>query len=209
MKFSAYELVNFLHRLAIFNRRVHILAGHLADCIPNRGSVLDVGTGDGLLASTLIRLRPDLQVQGVDVLARPETHIPVTLYDGVTLPFPDRSFDYVMIVDVLHHTADPGAVLVEAARVARLGVVIKDHLREGLLAGPTLRLMDWVGNKGHGVDLPYNYLSRDEWQAAYFRSKLTTVTSREKLGLYPPPLSWFFERQLHFVALLAPRERPA
>jgi SAM-dependent methyltransferase len=204
-----YRLLNPLHRVLVFNRRVHVLAGHFAATIPQRGTVLDIGTGDGLLAATLMRLRPDLEVEGVDVLARPDAHIAVTIYDGRTVPFPDRSFDYVLISDVLHHTDDPAVILAEAARVARVGIVLKDHLREGFLAGPTLRFMDWIGNRGHNVVLPYNYLSRDEWQVAYYKAQLTTVSSRERLGLYPPPLSWLFERRLHFVALLAPREGAA
>jgi SAM-dependent methyltransferase len=202
-----YRLLNSLHRALVFNRRVHILAGHFAETIPHRGTVLDIGTGDGLLAATLMRLRPDLQVEGVDVLARPDAHIAVTIYDGRTVPFPDQSFDYVLISDVLHHTEDPAGILAEAGRVARVGIVLKDHLREGFLAAPTLRFMDWIGNRGHNVVLPYNYLSRDEWQVVYYKAKLTTVSSKERLGLYPPPLSWFFERHLHFVALLAPREQ--
>jgi hypothetical protein len=39
----------------------------------------------------------------------------------------------------------------EAARVANHSVVIKDHLLEGMFAGPTLHFMDWVGNRGHDV----------------------------------------------------------
>jgi SAM-dependent methyltransferase len=204
----ANQLTTVLHS-GIFKRRVKVLAGHLADSIPSRGSVLDVGTGDGSLATLLMGLRPDLRIEGVDVMPRPEMHIPVTIYDGKTLPFTDKSFDYVTIVDVLHHTDDPASVLTEAARVARVGVVLKDHLREGLLAGPTLRFMDWVGNWGHGVRLPYNYYSRDQWQGAFYKARLTTLTNKERLGLYAAPFSWFFERKLHFVALLAPRERLA
>jgi ubiquinone/menaquinone biosynthesis C-methylase UbiE len=204
-----YRVLNALHRAMVFNRRVQILAGHFAESIPQRGTVLDIGTGDGVLAVALMGMRPDLQVQGVDVLARPDALIPVTIYDGRSVPFPDQSFDYVLISDVLHHTDDPATILSEAARVARVGIVVKDHLREGFMAEQTLRFMDWVGNRGHNVVLPYNYLSRDEWQVAYYKAKLTTVSSKERLGLYPPPFSWFFERKLHFVAFLAPRERLA
>lgn len=204
-RFDPKSILNAVHGTAVFNRRVRVLAGHLADAIPSRGTVLDLGAGDGQVAVALMKIRPDLKVEGVDVMLRPVRHIPVTQYDGVTLPFPDQSFDYVTIVDVLHHTEDPAAVLTEAARVARQGIVLKDHLMEGFLAGPTLRFMDWVGNRGHNVVLPYNYLTRDEWQGAYYRARLTTVSNTERLGIYPAPFSWFFDRNLHFVALLAPR----
>lgn len=202
---SAKKLLNTVHDAAIFRRRVAVLSKHLADIIPNGGSVLDLGCGDGSIAVCVMRLRPDLSCEGVDVLVRPVTHIPVTRYDGTALPFADKSFDHVTIVDVLHHTNDPALVLKEAARVARQSVVIKDHLREGMLAGVTLRAMDWVGNRGHGVQLPYNYLTRSQWDTALASAGLVTVKSVEKLGLYPAPLSWFFDRKLHFVALTTPQ----
>lgn len=189
-----------------YNRRVWVLSRHLARAIPGRGTVLDIGCGDGQIAMALTRLRPDLKVEGVDIVPRPRTLIPVTHYDGTTLPLPDRSVDYVTIVDVLHHTTDPTVVLAEASRVARQGVVIKDHLREGFLAQSTLSFMDWVGNFGDGIPMPYNFLSRREWQGAFFKSRLQTVSMVDKLDLYLPPGGWLFDRQLHFVAYLTPKE---
>ena len=202
---GAKWLLNAVHARAVFGRRVRVLAAHLADAIPSRGSVLDLGCGDGSIAAALMRLRPDLRIEGVDVLVRPRTHIQVTPYDGDVLPFAAQSFDYVTVVDVLHHTRDPAAVLSEAARVARHGVVLKDHLLEGALAGPTLRFMDWVGNRGHGVVLPYNYLGRQQWQETFAASRVKPAHSVERLGLYPPPFTWLFDRKLHFVTLLVPR----
>lgn len=42
---------------------------------------------------------------------------PDHLYDGERLPFPDRSFDTVLNVQVLEHTPRPGALVSEMARV--------------------------------------------------------------------------------------------
>jgi SAM-dependent methyltransferase len=189
-----------------YNRRIWVLSRQLASAIPNRGTVLDIGAGDGQIAKALMRLRPDLQVEGVDIVPRPRTLIPVTQYDGRTLPFADRSVDYVTIVDVLHHTTDPAAVMLEASRVARHGVVIKDHLREGILAGATLRFMDWFGSFGDRVPGAATFLTRREWQGEFFRSRLAVASMTEKLDLYLPPARWLFDRQLHFVAYLTPRD---
>jgi hypothetical protein len=82
-------------------------------------------------------------------------------------------------------------------------VIIKDHLRDGLAAGPTLRFMDWVGNAAHGVRLPYNYLSHREWKAIWGKLHLGTSAFTKRLALYPRPFSWFFDRGLHFVAILS------
>lgn len=202
------QVLNSVHGRLIFQRRVEALADALAAAIPpGPGRVLDLGCGDGQVAVAVMRRRPELTIEGVDVLIRPVTHIPVTLYDGAVLPFADGSFDHVTIVDVLHHTDGPAAVLTEAARVAGQSVVIKDHLREGFLAGPVLRLMDWVGNRGHDVRLPYNYLDGEEWQDAFARAGLVELARQDKLGLYPVPLSWAFERRLHFVTRLGHRNR--
>lgn len=202
------RLLNAVHAGAIAGRRISVLARHIAETIPGPGPgpgrVLDLGCGDGRLAARLMQLRPDLVCEGVDVLIRPVTAIPVTPYDGHTLPFPDDSFDYVTIIDVLHHADDAVAVLREAARVSRHGIVIKDHLREGFFAEATLRAMDWVGNAGHGVSLPYSYLDRKSWNAAFAEVELQVVQWHEKLDLYPLPLSWFFDRRLHFLAFLTP-----
>src|SRR5215470_5609138 len=94
-----------LHSRWITARRVKVLAAWFDQLAPTGSRVLDVGCGDGLLASMLLVRRPDLQIQGVDVLRRERTHIPVEIFDGTSLPFPDGSFDGVLFSDVLHHTS--------------------------------------------------------------------------------------------------------
>lgn len=194
------RLLNTVHGALIFRRRVEALADSLAIAIPSDAiRVLDLGCGDGQVAKAIMRRRPELVIEGVDVLVRPVTHIPVTVYDGGRLPFADRQFDCVTIVDVLHHTDAPGLVLAEAARVASGSVVIKDHVREGILAGLTLQLMDWAGNRGHDVRLNYNYFDANQWTELFATAALKETYRQAKLGLYGPPVSWAFERRLHFV----------
>jgi SAM-dependent methyltransferase len=106
----------------------------------------------------------------------------------------------VLFVDVLHHTDDPTVLLREAARVARRCLILKDHTRNGLLAGPTLAFMDWVGNARHGVALPYNYWPRQRWLTAAADLGLSILRWDDRLQLYPWWARWVFERKLHFVA---------
>lgn len=196
------SLVERAHGGYVHTRRVRVLADHLAELVPRDARVLDVGCGDGLLDRELLARRPDLTVEGIDVLVRPEAHIPVTAFDGTSIPFGDRSFDAVLFVDVLHHADDPIALLREGARIAQRAVVIKDHNMNGLLAAHTLRFMDRVGNVRHGVVLPYNYWPRARWTAAFTELGLRVAAYRGHLGLYPPPASWVFDRSLHFAARL-------
>lgn len=195
--------VGLLHDQLVFKRRVQVLAQALAQAIPpDARSVLDVGCGDGSIAAMVARSRPGLSLTGVDVLVRPHTHVPVRVFDGVTLPYADQSFDVVTFVDVLHHTDDPEILLREAKRVARCAVILKDHTRESPISQATLRFMDWVGNAHHGVALPYNYWSKRQWRDAFRRIGLAEGTWVTALGLYPFPASVIFEHNLHFLARL-------
>ena len=198
-------LVGKLHTKMVFGRRVRVLSEMLAERVPAVArSLVDIGCGDGQIAHLVAEKHGNLQITGVDVLVRPTTWIPVQAFDGTTLPLADQSVDVAMFVDVLHHTNDPLVLLREARRVARQAIVIKDHCKNGFLAGPTLRLMDWVGNAHHGVVLPYNYWPEEHWRAAFAELGLTIDSWTQQVPLYPWPASWVFQRRLHFVARLVP-----
>lgn len=198
-------LVGQAHAKLVFGRRVRVLAEMLAGQTPaSAQSLLDIGCGDGQIARMVGERCPNLTVTGIDILVRPQTHIPVQPFDGVTIPLADQSVDVAMFVDVLHHTPDPRVLLREARRVARQAILIKDHCRDGLLAGPTLRLMDWVGNAHHGVVLPYNYWSEAQWREAFAELNLAIDFWTQRVPLYPLPASWLFQRRLHFIARLVP-----
>jgi SAM-dependent methyltransferase len=200
------SIVRRLHRQVVWGRRVDVLARCIAELLPARGRVLDVGCGDGAVAAAVLGRRPAIEIMGVDVSVRPDTHIPVHAFDGRRLPFDDGSFDAVTFVDVLHHTDNQRQLLAEAARVAPT-VILKDHLADGLLARPTLRLMDWGGNTKLGVALPYNYWTAGEWADAFGSTGLVVEAETTRLGLYPAPLSWAFDRRLHAVWQLRRRGR--
>ncbi len=117
--------------------------------------VLDLGSGDGRVGALLASKRPDLQIEGLDTLPRPSAAIPTTGYDGQSIPFPDRAFDFILLIDVLHHARSIEDVVSEARRVASRGLVIKDHTPSNAIDFSMLRMMDWAGNRGYGVDLPY------------------------------------------------------
>jgi ubiquinone/menaquinone biosynthesis C-methylase UbiE len=190
------------HQAFVHQRRVRVLAAALAAQIPPSASVLDIGCGDGTISGLIAESRPDISIKGVEVLVRPGCRIECFPFDGSTLPFPDASFDVCMLVDVLHHTRDVRVLLREAARVSRNGVLLKDHLSENVFDHATLRFMDWVGNRPHGVTLTYNYQNRAQWNAHFAACGLKVATFTTELGLYPAPFSALVGRNLHFVALL-------
>jgi SAM-dependent methyltransferase len=201
-------LLDRLHEEVVHGRRVKVLSKRLAPLFPEGAKVLDVGCGDGLIAKLIGQERPDLAIEGIDVLVRPHTHIPVRPFDGRRIDSPDNSYDAVLFVDVLHHTDDPTVLIREAARVARRCIILKDHTRNGFLAGATLAFMDWVGNAHHGVALPYNYWPRKRWLETAAELGLTIEQWVDRLKLYPWWGRWLFERKLHFVARMEVAKTP-
>src|SRR5207247_1102228 len=117
------SVIERLHQRGVYGRRVRVLVGELCQVLPpavaGTMAVLDIGCGDGLIARLLMERRPDLRIEGIDVLARPGAHIPVTLFDGSRIPRADEAVDVALLVDVLHHADEPMALLREAFRVAR------------------------------------------------------------------------------------------
>jgi hypothetical protein len=95
----------------------------------------------------------------------------------------------------------PIDLLRESVRIARHSVVIKDHLVDGWLARPTLRLMDVVGNAPHGVAVVFNYFTPTEWRKVSREAGLVPLEVRRTLRLYPSLVDAVLGRSLHFVGL--------
>jgi SAM-dependent methyltransferase len=197
-----FSLLQAAHARMVFGRRVRVLAEVLSARIPQRAVVLDIGCGDGTIGSLLAKPGSEMSIEGVEFAPRPQCRIPCRAFDGARLPFADGSFDVCLFVDVLHHADDASILLREARRVTRQFVLIKDHLSENGLDFKTLQFMDWVGNRPHGVRLPYNYLSRKEWETSFAKCGLSIAEWNTEVPLYPFPFSLLVGRGLHFVALL-------
>jgi SAM-dependent methyltransferase len=196
------QLIGKMHGKLVHQRRVAVLVERVKAMLPASSTLLDVGCGDGTIAKHLSQTVPGLTVTGVEYAPRGNCAIPCAGFDGVHLPFPDKSFDGCMFIDVLHHSLDPLSILRDAARVCRSFILIKDHLAENALDYWTLRLMDWVGNRPHGVVLPYAYLSLEQWEKLYRDVGLTEQKVNRVITLYPPPFSFIFGRNLHFISVL-------
>jgi SAM-dependent methyltransferase len=198
------SLLSLIHGGVIHPTRVKNLARGLGELLESGSSLLDVGCGDGRLAALLQDQCGLDQAEGVDVLVRSEVAIPVRVFDGRCLPWPDQSWDYVMAVDVLHHVEDQQALLTEMLRVARRAVLLKDHLCENAFDRWMLLKMDGVGNDRHGVAVPGRYLSHDQWQALIDSAGGKVETFRDRVPIYPWPLSMIFGRGLHCLWAISP-----
>jgi len=94
----------------------------LVDALPQGGSVLDIGCGQGELLSKLAQLRPDLQLWGADfTTAEPLAGFHFVNADAGRLPFPAANFDLIISKQLLEHLDDTGPLLREVVRVLRPG----------------------------------------------------------------------------------------
>lgn len=107
------------------------LLQHVMSRWPRRGcSLLDVGCGTGLLSEFLWQGGFDLSCldQSPAMLERAHARLGhrAAFHTGTAehLPFDDRAFDYVSLLNVPEHLKDPHAALTEALRVAARGVVL-------------------------------------------------------------------------------------
>jgi SAM-dependent methyltransferase len=197
------------------HRRIHLprtrrVAAALVELVEGAGggaSVLDVGCGDGRIARAVADGLGASRVEGVDLRLPASVAVPARCYDGRILPFGDEAFDLVLLSDVLHHAAEPAALLREGLRVARRALVLKDHFCFGYLSGKVLTWMDRVGNASSGVEVTGRYLSPQEWVALVGAAGGRIAELRWPLRIHDLPWRVLTRSELQFAALVehAPR----
>jgi len=117
---------------AVMVRRARQLLEQVAAWLPDKGSVLDLGSGTGHL-SALLRRELGLEVVTADVS---DMHVvgppPVLIVDGV-IPFDEGSFSAALLIFMLAYPDEPARVLAEAARVTRGPIIVVQTLYSGRL----------------------------------------------------------------------------
>ncbi len=143
-----------------------MIAENLARHFSPEHTLLEIGAGKGHVARAL-QQAAQVDIQLVDVVNYNETELQIELYDGVQLPFDDQSFDYSLLIFVLHHTPDPQRVLREALRVSRCGVLVVENHVAGWLRQQVTRAIDSIPHWQHGVPICYHAHTLDEWRALF------------------------------------------
>jgi SAM-dependent methyltransferase len=176
----------------------------IARHVGHASSVLDVGCGNGALTRDVGHKVGAERIAGVDVVPRPESYIDVQFYDGNTLPFESRSFDVVMIVDVLHHCEDATKVLAECVRVAKQAVVVKDHFSFGPISHTTLYWMDRFGNAKDSIAVRGTYFSPNQWVTMFDQARARIVELGWPVKMHDMPWRLIGWPELQFTAKLLP-----
>ena len=168
-------LRNILNK--IYYRRAEVIFSEVKKYIKQGEKVLDVGAGDGLVAKR-IRDRLQADVMIVDVVDYNLTDMRLIKYDGKRLPFPDSTFDKVLLSVVLHHCEDPMDVLDEAIRVSKKNIVVIESVFFSAFGKYWSYLIDWYWNRLlHKVPCPLNHKTPEKWESIFTKKGLKICDS--------------------------------
>ena len=195
-----------MHR-PVYEARLRTLVRLITPHLREGDRVLDVGCGVGTLGAAL-RDGPDapstLQIEGLERFPRGGEPIKVHGYEGGEMPFDDRTFDVVILADVLHHEEAPDTLLRECLRVARRALIIKDHQIKGPLAQARVSFIDWAANAPYGVKCLYRYHTRSEWRNMAARLGAEIIEDHPSIKLYPFGINALFGNALQYMAVWRP-----
>lgn len=126
-RWEAYARANVLNEAAYDSEPVQRVRAHT---ITRRvvGTVLDVGGGDGVIANMIRKAGHWVKVLDISptrvLRCWAEYQLPAESADATDLPYPDLSWDTVVLGEIVEHLENPGRALAEAFRVARNRVVV-------------------------------------------------------------------------------------
>jgi ubiquinone/menaquinone biosynthesis C-methylase UbiE len=144
---------------------VSLIRPHLGEI----ASLVDVGCGSGWVAARLAE-QTSLAISTVDIgdfrtVPTPDFHI----FDGIRLPFPDKSIDAALFSFVLHHVADElkPLLIAEAKRVCRKRIlVIEDTPRTWFDRFVSQRHGESFRRKIRSHER-YGFLDREQWMRLF------------------------------------------
>ncbi len=189
--------MTLLTRLAepIRNYRANQIVNSLSFFIQPGESMLSVGDGDGYV-SMRIKEKIGIEVQGLDILPYQEYRvigIPLTLYDGKNIPFPDKSFDIIAGIFLLHHCKDD-TILKEMIRVSRKKLIIVEDVFNNSLERLGLQVIDCIENRTFSSEMPipHNFRNLKQWKKVFKAFDLELIRSTQFRALPLPVRNQLF-----------------
>jgi ubiquinone/menaquinone biosynthesis C-methylase UbiE len=144
--------------------------------LPRKSFILDIGGSWGFYAEPLALCGHHVTI--LDVVKPQFQKAPVVIYRGNHIPFRDKRFDASLLITVLHHMADPEAVIREAQRVTRKTVIVIEDLYHHALGRWWTVLRDRIYNFeffGH----PCRFKKAEEWVALFERLGFSLVEEKQ------------------------------
>ena len=133
---------------------------------------MDIGAGGGWTGE-LISKEKGAEVQLLDVEDFNRSNLPLVVYDGKNIPFPDNSFDNSLLLFVLHHCKDSLLVLKEAIRVTKKRIIIHEDTYTSSFGRTLACANDFLANSPFfltnpfKMNMPYNYREVADWERVF------------------------------------------
>ncbi len=157
---------------------------HFKEWIKKDQKILDIGCGTGI-TTKVITQNFKVSVTGCDVANYLMFNIPFyKISKNGKLPFRNKSFDLVMLNDVLHHVDKQYQIRIikEALRVAKKVLIFE--------AQPTIsaKIFDTLLNKFHysSLDAPLTFRSGSDWQELFSFMKLKYIIKKVERPFWYP-----------------------
>ncbi|QJT10043.1 class I SAM-dependent methyltransferase [Oceanidesulfovibrio marinus] len=177
------------------------LLDYLVSGWPRRNQkLLEVGCGPGVFLERFWHLGFD--ISGLDISpamidaarTRLGKHTDLHVGNAEHLPFGDNDFDFVLVITLLELADDPEAVLREAVRVARKGILVAYLNRYSLYHLEVLRKKRFAKNKPDGKS-SHTTLGDVRWlDSCTVRSMLYNAAGSRTMQrgscLFGPPATW-------------------
>jgi SAM-dependent methyltransferase len=203
------SLLRFLHA-PVYEKRITVLANEILKFVDEGDNILDVGCGMGMLGKAIItspKCPQNVRLSGLESHRRGGEVIDVIEYDGKNFPYEGKSFDIVILADVLHHESNPEYLFAECLRVAKRLIFVKDHKVDGLFAHTRISFLDWAANTGYSVKCLFVYKTQKEWKDFWENFPVKLEQEINLMNIYPAGLNLLFGRRLHYCAVLKVSEQ--
>lgn len=174
--------------------RAEFILSSFKKYLKKNSKVLDAGCGTGVV-SNFLKSETGINITGCDIKNYLQYKIPFAKIksDG-KLPFKNKSFDVVMINDVLHHIENNGQIKLinESLRVGKKVLIFE--------AKPTIggKIFDLVLNKFHYGDLkaPLTFKDQAGWEKIFTNMKAKYKTKIIRRPFFYPfsHIAFFLEK---------------
>lgn len=156
------------------DKRAVRLYNYFRRYLSSKGRIIEIGGGSCDIANILIHDGYKVKVVDIQDLSLFKQIKPI-IYNGVNIPFSDKSFDVALLVTVLHHIHKSEIVLKEAQRVAKKVIIVEEVYKDNLQKYLTF-LMDSITNLefiGH----PHSNKTDLEWKSQFKKMNLNLIDS--------------------------------
>lgn len=151
--------------------------------------ILDLGCGSGIVGKSFQDFF-QADIMGVDIKDQRVFRIPFKIINGTYLPFPEKSFDVVLISYVLHHTENPEALLTEAKRVCRKKIIVFEDLPKGFLSEVICNMHGFSFDKVFRNPSKTSFKKEEDWQKIFNELNLSIIF-KKRIKNFPPKKQLF------------------